>query len=119
MTEASNRKHTLVVGGTRGTGRVFVRALAKENHVLSVVSRRRPLEPAPKGPDVHYWYADLSDEFKKTSLSVEVLPKHLDEEVAALMVEGFGGVLTRLTAGQADYINVAVDGPFKNDSYRY
>ncbi len=64
-------------------------------------------------------YADLSDEFKKTSLSVEVLPKHLDEEVAALMVEGFGGVLTRLTAGQADYINVAVDGPFKNDSYRY
>ncbi|MDP6416598.1 MAG: adenosylhomocysteinase, partial [Gammaproteobacteria bacterium] len=49
----------------------------------------------------------------------EVLPKHLDEEVAALMVEGFGGVLTRLTAGQADYINVAVDGPFKNDSYKY
>ncbi|MDP6651255.1 MAG: adenosylhomocysteinase, partial [Gammaproteobacteria bacterium] len=64
-------------------------------------------------------YADRSDEFKKTSLSVEVLPKHLDEEVAALMVEGFGGVLTRLTAGQADYINVAVDGPFKNDSYKY
>ena len=64
-------------------------------------------------------YADLSDEFKKTSLSVEVLPKYLDEEVAALMVEGFGGVLTRLTAGQADYINVAVDGPFKNDSYKY
>ena len=64
-------------------------------------------------------YADLSEEFKKTSLSVEVLPKYLDEEVAALMVEGFGGVLTRLTAGQADYINVAVDGPFKNDSYKY
>ena len=64
-------------------------------------------------------YADLSDEFKKTSLSVEVLPKYLDEEVAALMVEGFGGVLTRLTAGQADYINVNLDGPFKNDRYKY
>ncbi|HIN90719.1 MAG TPA: adenosylhomocysteinase, partial [Porticoccaceae bacterium] len=48
-----------------------------------------------------------------------VLSKHLDEEVAALMVNGFGGVLTKLTAVQADYINVAVDGPYKNDSYRY
>ena len=64
-------------------------------------------------------YADLSEEFKNTNLSVEVLPKNLDEEVAALMVGGFGGVLTRLTNAQAKYINVAIDGPYKNDSYKY
>jgi adenosylhomocysteinase len=52
-------------------------------------------------------------------LGVEVLPKHLDEEVAAHMVSGFGGVITKLTQDQADYINVSVDGPFKNDSYKY
>lgn len=52
-------------------------------------------------------------------LRVEVLPKKLDEEVAALMVQGFGGVLTRLTAPQAKYINVKVEGPFKSDSYKY
>lgn len=64
-------------------------------------------------------FADLSDDFKKSSITVEVLPKHLDEEVASLMVEGFGGVLTKLTPDQAKYINVAVDGPYKNVSYKY
>ena len=64
-------------------------------------------------------FADLSEESKSAKLSVEVLPKHLDEEVAALMVKGFAGVLTKLTATQANYINVAVQGPFKNDSYKY
>ena len=50
---------------------------------------------------------------------VEVLPKKLDEEVAAGMVSGFGGVLTKLTDTQADYINVAKEGPFKPESYKY
>jgi adenosylhomocysteinase len=50
---------------------------------------------------------------------VEVLPKKLDEEVAELMVQGFGGVLTRLTAGQAEYIGVEQEGPYKPDSYKY
>ncbi|MEY1662831.1 adenosylhomocysteinase [Isoalcanivorax beigongshangi] len=52
-------------------------------------------------------------------LRVEVLPKHLDEEVARYMVEGFGGVITRLTDDQARYIGVTVDGPFKPDQYKY
>jgi adenosylhomocysteinase len=64
-------------------------------------------------------FADMSADFKKSGITVEVLPKHLDEEVAALMVAGFGGVLTKLTSVQASYINVAVDGPFKNDTYKY
>lgn len=64
-------------------------------------------------------FADLDDAVKQSNLTVEVLPKHLDEEVAAMMVAGFGGVLTKLTAEQASYINVAVDGPYKNDTYKY
>ena len=52
-------------------------------------------------------------------LYVKVLPKKLDEEVAALMVKGFGGVLTKLTKDQASYIGVDQDGPFKEDSYTY
>ena len=64
-------------------------------------------------------FADLDDSAKQDAISVTVLPKQLDEEVAALMVAGFGGVMTELTSTQADYINVSVAGPFKNDSYKY
>ena len=64
-------------------------------------------------------FADLEDELKPGALKVEVLPKKLDEEVAAHMVAGFGGVVTRLTEEQADYINVAVTGPFKGEDYKY
>ena len=59
------------------------------------------------------------DENQRQPVSVEVLPKKLDEEVAELMVEGFGGVMTRLTKTQADYIGVAEQGPFKIESYKY
>lgn len=64
-------------------------------------------------------FADLEDNMKPAALTVEVLPKILDEEVAAHMVKGFGAVLTRLTPEQADYINVGVDGPFKPNDYKY
>lgn len=64
-------------------------------------------------------FADLPSDEKTAALYVEVLPKKLDEEVAAMMVEGFGGVLTKLTTTQADYIKVPFEGPFKNDSYKY
>jgi adenosylhomocysteinase len=50
---------------------------------------------------------------------VYVLPKHLDEKVAALHLDKLGVKLTRLTEKQADYIGVPVEGPFKPDHYRY
>jgi adenosylhomocysteinase len=50
---------------------------------------------------------------------VYVLPKHLDEKVARLHLDALGVKLTALTKEQADYIGVAVEGPFKPDSYRY
>ena len=64
-------------------------------------------------------FANHSPAVQERMLKVEVLPKKLDEEVAAAMVAGFGGVLTRLTTSQADYIGVAVDGPYKPESYKY
>ena len=58
-------------------------------------------------------------ENQRSPVSVEVLPKKLDEEVAQLMVEGFGGLVTKLTKKQADYIGVTTEGPFKPESYKY
>jgi adenosylhomocysteinase len=53
------------------------------------------------------------------SNSVFVLPKHLDEKVAALHLEKLGVKLTALTKRQADYIGVPLEGPFKPEHYRY
>ena len=50
---------------------------------------------------------------------VFLLPRHLDEEVARLHLDHLGAKLTELSKDQADYIGVAVDGPYKRDDYRY
>jgi adenosylhomocysteinase len=55
----------------------------------------------------------------KYDRQVYVLPKHLDEKVAALHLSKIGANLTKLTQAQADYIGVPVGGPFKSDHYRY
>jgi adenosylhomocysteinase len=50
---------------------------------------------------------------------VFVLPKHLDEKVAALHLDKLGVKLTVLSERQANYIGVPVEGPFKPEHYRY
>jgi adenosylhomocysteinase len=50
---------------------------------------------------------------------VYVLPKHLDEKVARLHLDALGVSLSELTAEQAAYIGVPVEGPYKSDQYRY
>ncbi|WP_242122596.1 adenosylhomocysteinase [Sphingobium sp. Sx8-8] len=57
-----------------------------------------------------------SDQYKN---EVYVLPKHLDEKVAALHLEKLGVKLSKLTPKQAAYIGVSAEGPFKPDHYRY
>lgn len=57
-----------------------------------------------------------TDQYEK---QVYVLPKHLDEKVAALHLDHVGAKLTTLDKDQAEYIGVAVEGPFKSDQYRY
>jgi adenosylhomocysteinase len=55
----------------------------------------------------------------KYEKKVYVLPKHLDEKVAALHLEKVGAKLTKITKQQADYIGVPEQGPFKAEQYRY
>ncbi len=50
---------------------------------------------------------------------VYILPKKLDEKVARAHLQQIGVNLTTLTAEQAEYINVPIDGPYKADHYRY
>ena len=60
-----------------------------------------------------------SKKIEERELYVKVLPKKLDEEVAQLMVEGFGGTITKLTKEQQEYISVSSAGPFKDKNYTY
>jgi adenosylhomocysteinase len=52
-------------------------------------------------------------------LGVHTLPKHLDEKVARLHLGALGVRLTELTKAQADYLGIAIEGPYKSDHYRY
>ena len=56
---------------------------------------------------------------KSYPLGVHVLPKKLDEKVAALHLSKLGVELTKLTAEQAKYLGVSTEGPFKPEHYRY
>jgi len=62
---------------------------------------------------------ELAQNRAKYERKVYTLPKHLDEQVARMHLDKLGVKLTRLTAEQAAYIGVSVDGPFKTDWYRY
>ena len=61
----------------------------------------------------------LWTENAKYPVGVHVLPKHLDEKVASLHLGKLGVKLTKLTADQAAYLHMNVNGPFKPDTYRY
>ncbi len=62
---------------------------------------------------------ELWNNHAKYQNKVYILPKELDEKVARLHLEKLGVKLTQLNKKQADYISVAVSGPFKNDNYKY
>jgi adenosylhomocysteinase len=62
---------------------------------------------------------ELCQNRAKYENKVYVLPKHLDEKVARLHLDKIGAKLTTLSAKQAAYIGVKVEGPYKPDHYRY
>ncbi|MDG2390651.1 MAG: adenosylhomocysteinase [Planctomycetaceae bacterium] len=62
---------------------------------------------------------ELWENFANYKNDLYMLPKQLDEEVARLHLEKIGIVLEELTEEQADYIGVAVEGPYKPEHYRY
>jgi len=62
---------------------------------------------------------DLHANADTLPIDVTTLPRRLDEEVARLHLDALGARLTKLTPEQAEYLGVAVDGPYKGDHYRY
>lgn len=76
MEENSKEKHTLVVGGTRGSGRFLVKAMVRENHVVSVIGRRPPSEPDQQLPNVHHWTVDLSDEGRISEVWGDIIDRN-------------------------------------------
>lgn len=62
---------------------------------------------------------ELWNNHQKYQNKVYLLPKELDEKVARLHLEKLGAKLTKLNDKQANYINVSLEGPFKNDNYKY
>lgn len=62
---------------------------------------------------------ELYTKQKSYAIGVTMLPKKLDEEVAALHLNKLGVKLTKLTEKQSEYLNVPIDGPYKPDYYRY
>ncbi len=62
---------------------------------------------------------ELWEQLEKYTPGVYILPKHVDEEVARLHLDRIGAKLTKLTLEQADYIGVKVEGPYKQEHYKY
>ncbi|XP_013629742.1 PREDICTED: adenosylhomocysteinase 2 isoform X4 [Brassica oleracea var. oleracea] len=62
------------------------------------------------------WNEKSSGKYEK---KVYVLPKHLDEKVAALHLGKLGARLTKLTKDQSDYVSIPIEGPYKPGHYRY
>jgi len=62
---------------------------------------------------------ELYDQHAKYPIGVHVLPKILDEEVARLHLPKIGVRLEKLTAQQAEYLGISINGPYKTDHYRY
>ncbi|KAL9023183.1 MAG: hypothetical protein Q9180_008343 [Flavoplaca navasiana] len=63
-------------------------------------------------------YIEFGKTGKKT-VGVYVLPKILDEQVALLHLDHVNAKLSKLSEKQAEYLDLPIEGPFKNDIYRY
>ena len=70
------KNHTIVIGGTRGTGRILVRMLAEESHVLSVIARRPPSGSESHMPNVHYWAVDLLNQKHLHEVLTDIIHKN-------------------------------------------
>lgn len=62
---------------------------------------------------------ELWSKSESYTVGVHMLPKKLDEEVAALHLNHLGVKLTKLTADQSKYLDISIEGPYKPNHYRY
>lgn len=75
--KAKNRQHTLIVGGTRGIGRVLVKILSEHKQAVSVIGRRPPLfEKDKKLADVNYETLDLREQSRFSKVFDEIIRKN-------------------------------------------
>ena len=71
-----NKKHVLVIGGTKGIGRVIAHEFARQGAVVSVIGRSHPQEQTDKKRQIHYFVADLSDKKKRDDVLFTIIKKH-------------------------------------------
>lgn len=90
----------------------MTRILSKSNHDCFFIS----FSIVQVIAQLELWKERTSGKYEK---KVYVLPKHLDEKVAALHLGKLGAKLTKLSQSQADYISVPAEGPYKPAHYRY
>ncbi len=67
-------KHSLIIGGTRGTGRVLARHFAAAGHTVSVIGRRKPLDEDP--PGARFWAAEITDPDDRARAIGEILSEN-------------------------------------------
>ena len=67
------KKHSLIVGGTRGIGRALVRILAEEGHIVSVIGSKPPEDADISIPNTNYWTVDLLDRKALLSVLAEII----------------------------------------------
>ncbi len=70
------KKHTLIIGGTRGMGRALVKTLAESGHTLSVIGRRQPSEEDRTIANVYYWVVDLLDLEKLSQTLTDIISQY-------------------------------------------
>jgi 3-oxoacyl-[acyl-carrier protein] reductase len=67
------KQHSLIIGGTRGTGRALAKLFAANGHVVSVIGRRAPTESDKSIPNIRHWVVDLLDKTQLETALSEVL----------------------------------------------
>ena len=76
-------------------------------------------EEEAAGPVKKQSEAQTKSSVQRLPIGVYTIPKILDEQVALLHLEHVNAKLTKLTDAQAEYMGMALEGPYKSDMYRY
>ena len=110
----------VVLVGEDPASQVYVRSKGKQTVEVGMNSYEHKLDAATSEKDLLNLIEALNTDPAVHGILVQLpLPKHLDEEVARLHLEKIGAKLTTLSDEQADYIGVAINGPYKPEHYRY